>query len=158
MLSPLITRADRRPGWRGFPGKAFIKTGSQLPEGLIGRCACDVCHHHEPEIRLWPEHRNGAVPCADQKCNITSFPDQFMGWSRGGIQLMMLRSLGVTTLINTAVSWYGVNRLRPRTRGAPTKHARNYSLQQAPQIVHDSLAAFSCVQSADGGDRYGLAC
>ena len=24
------------------------------------------------------------IPCSSQDCNITSFPDQFMGWSRGG--------------------------------------------------------------------------
>jgi hypothetical protein len=38
----LITRPDGRPGWRGFPGKVFIENDSQIPQGLIGRCACDV--------------------------------------------------------------------------------------------------------------------
>jgi hypothetical protein len=63
VLSPLITWPDGRPGLRGFHGKTFIKTDGQIPQGLIGRCACDVCHHHEPEIRPRPEHRNGEIHC-----------------------------------------------------------------------------------------------
>jgi len=30
------------------------------------------------------QDHNFAVPCSSQDCIITSFPDQFMGWSRGG--------------------------------------------------------------------------
>jgi hypothetical protein len=35
----------------------------ELPQRLIGCCACDICHNHAPEISLRPKHCKGKIHC-----------------------------------------------------------------------------------------------